>query len=264
MLGINATNVISNQIDIILIGYFLMAADVGYYSTAIAIAALFTIIPSAIQRITFPATSEFWSKNNHQALNKMIDKGMKYSACILLFFGLGVGFFAKEIIGFVFGPEFVCAALPLCVLLIARVIRGGTVVPIGNILPAIGRPDINLKLVVVCAGMNVALNILLIPIFGILGAAIATTISLLIGVIIALVLIIKLLPVKIDFRWYAYAMGTAFIALVSFLGAKNLINSYLLGSIILCLYAILILKFFLTKEDKDIFISIAYSVISRK
>ena len=264
MFGANATNVILNQIDIILIGYFLVAADVGYYSTAIAIASLFTIIPSAIQRITFPATSEFWSKNNHQALNKMIDKSMKYSACILLFVGLGVGFFAKEIMGFVFGPEFICAALPLCVLLIARVIRGGTIVPIGTVIPAIGRPDINLKIEVICAGMNVGLNILLIPLFGILGAAIATTISLLTGVVIFFIFVIKLLPVKIDFRWHAYAMGTAFIALVSFWGAKTLINSYLAGGIILCLYAILILTFFLTNEDRSIFISIAYSVISRK
>ena len=264
MFGANATNVILNQIDIILIGYFLVATDVGYYSAAIAIASLFTIIPSAIQKITFPTTSEFWSKNNYQALNTMIDKSMKYSTCILLFVGLGTGFFAKEIMGFVFGPEFICAALPLCVLLIARVIRGGTTVPIGAVIPAIGRPDINLKIEIICAGMNVGLNILFIPRFGILGAAIATTISLLMGVVIFFIFVIKSLPVKIDFRWYAYAMGTAFIALVSFLGVKNLINSYLAGGIILSLYAILILKFFLTKEDKDLFISIVYSVVSRR
>ena len=241
-----------------------MAADVGYYSTAIAIAMLFSIVPSAIQRITFPAASEFWSKNNYQALNTMIDKSMKYSTCILLFVGLGTFFFAKEIMGLVFGPEFVCAALPLCVLLIARVIRGGTVVPIGNVIPAVGRPDINLKIEIICAGMNVGLNVLLIPRFGILGAAIATTISLLMGVVIFFIFVVKLLPVKIDFRWYAYAMGTAFIALVFFWAAKSLINSYLVGGIILCLYAILILKFFLTKEDKSIFISIAYSLTSRR
>lgn len=264
MFGANALNLITNHSDIILIGYFLSAANVGYYSTAVAIASFFSLIPVAIQKITFPATSEFWSKNNYQALNKMIDKGMKYSACILLVLGLGVGFFAKEIMGLIFGPTFIHAALPLCVLLIARVIRGATIIPISNILPAIGRPDINLKIDAISAGMNVGLNILLIPRFGILGAAIATSISLLLGGAIMLIFLVKLLPVRIDFRWHMNTLGIACISLISFWGLKNLTNFYLAGGIILCLYAVLIFKFFLTKEDKAIFISLAYSLVLKR
>lgn len=264
MFGGEATNALLNQIDTILIGYYLIAKDVGYYSAAIVITAFLGLIPGAIQRITFPAASEFWSNNNYQALNKMIDKSMKYSTCILLFIGLGVGFFAREIMGLLFGPEFICAVVPLWVLLIARVIRGGTVVPIGNVIPAIGRPDVTLKLTAISAGMNVGLNILFIPRFGILGAAIATAISLISECIIFHIWLIKLLPVKIDFRWYIHIMGIAFIALVSFFLGAKLINSYLIGSIILSIYAILILKCFFTKEDRIIFVSLVYSLMAKK
>lgn len=263
MFGANAMGLILAYTDIILIGYFLAAKDVGYYSVAVSLSMFFLIIPQAIQRITYPATSEYWSNNNHQALQTMIDKSMKYSACILLPVGLGVGFFAREIITTMFGAEFIYAALPLCVLLIARVIRGSTEVPIGASFSGIGRPDIALKIDATSAGANVGLNILLIPRFGILGAAIATTASLLLGTIIFLALIPRLLKVKIDFKWFAQAIGFAGIAVGIFLGGTNLVNPFIIGGIILCAYIALIFKLFLTKEDKATFSSLAHSLILR-
>jgi len=259
----DALGLILQYTDIILIGYFLAAKDVGYYSVAISLSGFLLLIPMAIQRITYPATSEYWSKNNRDALRGMIDKSMKYSACILLPLGLGVGFFAEELVTGIFGQEFVYAALPLCVLLIARVIRGGTIIPIGASFSGVGRPDIALKLSAISAGTNIGLNILLIPPLGILGAAIATTVSLLLGTVIFLVFMPRILGVMIDLKWYAKALGFACIAIALFLVGIKLINPYVAGSIILSSYVILVFKVFLTKEDKAMFGSLARSLVSR-
>jgi len=261
LFGANAVSLIANQADIILIGYFLAAKDVGYYSVAVSLSMLFLIIPQAIQRITYPATSEYWSQNNHQALQTMIDKSMKYSACILLPLGLGVGFFSKEIITTIFGGEFIYAVLPLCVLLIARVILGSTIYPIGASFSGVGRPEIALKLGAISAGTNIGLNILLIPRFGIVGAAIATTASSLLGTIIFLALMPRILKVKIDFKWYAWTMGLACTAVILFLVGSNLVSYYVAGGVILCAYTALLFTFFLTKEDKRTLRSLACSLI---
>ena len=262
--GADALGLILLYTDIILIGYFLSAEDIGYYSIAISVSAFFLVVPTAIQRITYPATSEYWSQNKHQSLSIMIDKSMKYSACILLPFGLGVGFFSKELVTGVFGQEFIYAALPLIVLLIARVIRGSTLVPVGGSFAAIGRPDIPLKLSAIAAGANVGLNILLIPPFGILGAAIATTTSLLLGVIISLALFPKMLKVRVDIKWYAKSMGFAVIAIALFFAGRELINPYIVGSVILCGYTALVLGVFLSGEDRAILKSLAYSLVRRR
>jgi len=262
--GANAVNLIANQADIILIGYFLAATEVGYYGIAVSISMLFLIIPLAIQRISYPAASEYWSKNNHQALQKMIDKSMKYSACIVLPLGLGVGFFAGEITTTVFGAEFIYAALPLSILLIARVIRGSTIIPIGASFSAIGRPDIGLKLDALSTVLNIGLNILLIPRFGIAGAAMATTTSLLVGTVIFVILLPRMVGVKIDARWYARAMGLACVAVALFLMGTQLINPYIVGGVILCGYVILVFRVFLTKEDRATFGSLAYSLVHRR
>lgn len=264
MFGANAMGLTLAYTDIILIGYFLAAKDVGYYSVAVSLSMFFLIVPQAIQRITYPTTSEYWSKNNYQALQTMLDKSMKYSACILLPLGLGVGFFVKEIITTIFGGEFIYAVLPLCILLIARVIRGGTIVPIGGSFSGVGRPDLALKLGAISATTNIGLNILLIPRFGIVGAAVATTASLLLGTIIFLALMPRILKVKIDLRWYAWTMGLAGIAVALFLVGNSLISPYIVGGVVLCAYIALVLKLFLTKEDKAIFRSLAYSLMPRR
>jgi len=259
-----ALGVILGHTDIMMIGYFLAAKDVGYYGIAVSLSSLFLIIPQAIQSITYPATSQYWSQNNHPALRRMIDKSMKYSACILLPVGLAVGFFAQEVVMIIFGQEFIYAAGPLWVLLIARVIRGGTIVPIGASFSGIGRPDLTLKLSAVSAGANVGLNILLIPPLGIVGAAIATTISLFLGTVIFLVLMPRILGVRIDIKWYTQAMGSAGIAIALFLVGTRLINPYVVGGVILCGYVILAFKVFLTKDDRAMFGSLAYSLVRRR
>ena len=136
--------------------------------------------------------------------------------------------------------------------------------PMGGAFSGIGRPDIAFKLGVLSSGINIALNILLIPHLGITGAAIATTISLLVHTVTFLALMPKILGVRIDIRWFSAAIGTACVAVGLFLAGIKLINPYIVGGIILGSYSILIFKLFLTKEDRDMLRSLVYSLVSRR
>ena len=262
--GATGMNMIKYQTDILLIGYFLTATDVGYYAVAVGLSRFLWIIPQSIQTITYPTASEYWAKNNHSALNKMIDKVMKYNACILLPIGLGAGFFAMDIVTLIFGEGFIYAVLPLQILLVGTVISSIVSRAIGASLSAVGRPDLSLKVASISAIVNIILNILLIPILGISGAAIATAFSLIIGAFIALALILKLLSIKIDIKWYAQITGITFTLIILFFIGMELINLYILGCSILITYTILILKFFLTKEDRSFFKSLIYPLISQR
>jgi O-antigen/teichoic acid export membrane protein len=113
--GSNVVAFLSNQGGILITGYFLAAKEEGYYGLAVSLGSFFLLIPSSIATITYPAASEYWSQNNHMALQTMIDKSIKYSTCALLPIGLGVGFFAKDIITLIYGAEYINAAVPLCI-----------------------------------------------------------------------------------------------------------------------------------------------------
>lgn len=244
-----AINQINYQADIVLIGYFLTATDVGYYAVAVGLSRFFWIVPQAIQTITYPATSEYWANNNHSALQTMIDKSMKYTACILFPIGLGVGFFAKDIITMIFGGGFVYSVLPLQILIVGTVINGATVRSIGGSLSGVGRPDLILKIVTISATTNIMLNILLIPYFGIVGAAVATTTSLLAHTFLGLFLTIRTIKVKIDFRWFIEILAVTFLLILVFVYLKWL-NQYLVGVAILCIYIFIMVALLLTKEDR--------------
>ena len=261
ILAAGSINEINNQLDIILIGFFLISADVGYYAVAIGLSRFFWLIPLSVQRITYPATSTYWSENNHTALNNMFNKSMKYCTVILVLVGLGVGFFAEAIITIIFKEDFVCAVLPLQILLIGTVIRGSIAQPIGGSLSGIGRPDLMLKIIAVMATINVILDIIMIPRVGIVGAAIATTISLSAGALINLRMVIKHLSIKFDIRWYLGILGVILIAIVLFGFGKSFVNSFLLGGTILIGCSFLMIKFFLTKEDKEMFKLLGYILI---
>ncbi|MCZ7355870.1 MAG: flippase [Candidatus Methanoperedens sp.] len=254
ILGANAMATINYQADTLLIGYFLTAVDVGYYGVAVAFSTFIWLVPQAIQTITYPATSEYWSTNNHVALQTMIDKSMKYTACILLPIGLGVGFFAKEIITIIFGSRFIYAVLPLEILIVGTVILG-VAKSIGGAVTGVGRPDIGLKIVGISAITNVVFNILLIPKFGIAGAAVATAVSLSLASFLNLFIAIKMIKIKMDFKWYAKISGLSFSAILIFIRFE-FINLYLLGIMILCVYVFMIATFFLKKEDKMYFMDI--------
>ena len=189
---------------------------------------------------------------------------MKYCTVILVLIGLGVGFFAEEIITIIFKEDFVCAVLPLKILLVGTVIRGSIAQPIGGSLSGIGRPDLMLKIIAVIAIINVTLDIILIPRIGIVGAAIATTMSLSAGALINLSIVIKHLSIKFDVRWYLGILGVTLMAIVLFTFGMTFVNSFLLGGTILIGCLILMIKFFLTKEEKEMFKSLINTLIPWK
>jgi O-antigen/teichoic acid export membrane protein len=216
------------------------------------------IIPQAIQTISYPATSEYWANNNHSPLQTMIDKSMKYTACILLPIGLGVGFFARDIIALIFGVGFVYAVLPLQILIIGTVIFG-LVKAIGGSLPGIGRVDVNLKVTGFGAIVNIILNLLLIPIYGIIGAAIATITSFVIIALSFIYLTITIMHIKIDVKWYARtSIITVLVAALFLLSPNHYVTFLLLG-----MYCI-ILGCLIDKEEKKILKSLVFSVFHKK
>lgn len=262
--GAGSINEINNRLDIILIGIFLKASDVGYYTAAVSLSRFFWLIPLSIQKITYPATSEYWSKHNYSSLNRMINKVMKYCTVILVLMGLGVCFFAKGIFTIIFREDFAYSALPLQILLIGTVIRGSIAQPIGGSLSGIGRPDLSLKISAIMLIINVVLDIIFIPRIGIVGAALATAVSLTGGALVNLALVIKKLSIKTDILWFLKIFGIALISIVLFSFGTSFINPYLLGSIILIGYSAVVFTFLLTKEDKSMFRSLTHILLARK
>ena len=255
LVGANMIGQIYYNIDIIMIGYFLTSAEVGYYAVAISLGRFFRIIPRAMATVAYPAISEYWAKNDSHAISKLVDKSTKYSACALVFIGLSVIFFAKDIITFLFTSEFLPAVLPLTILVIGTV-ASGIIGSVGGIFAGVGKVNLALKITAIGAVADIILNIALIPTYGIIGASVATTAAYVLNAGITIYFLRKVLAIKLDAFWFKKmailtGVSVALFYMLSFL------NNYFASVIALILYAIMTLKYLLTKEDRTYFISIA-------
>lgn len=259
LVGVNMIGQIYHYIDILMIGYFLTSTDVGYYAVAMSLSRFFWLVPGAMATVAYPTISECWAKNDIQAINKLVDKATKYSACILVFAGMSVIFFAKDIITFLFTSEFLPAVLPLTILIIGTV-TSGILKSVGGIFASVGKVNVVLKISAIGAVVDIILNIALIPTYGIIGAATATTAAYVLNVIITIYFLRKVLAIKLDTSWYT-KMAMLIGLLATLFYVLGFLNYYLSSMIVLLLYVIVVVKCFLTKDDREYFLSIAKHVV---
>ena len=120
-------------------------------------------------------------------LKKLSNFDFKLPACDLLKEGLSF-LFPKLLLG-IFGKEFVAGTLAFLILSVGRLISSLSG-PAGNILQMTGNQNIYAIILMIGAILNVVLNLILIPLYGINGAAIASMSSLIVWNL-SMVLVVK-------------------------------------------------------------------------
>jgi O-antigen/teichoic acid export membrane protein len=163
--------------DTIMIGIFKTEADVGVYNVALKLAMITGIVLGAVNSIVAPKLSETFNNNKMVEFRKLI----KQSTRIIFFSTLPILIilllFPEFLLSF-FGTEFIVAKTTLLILLIGQIVNAmsGSV---GFILQMTGKEKVYQNILLLALVFNIALNIILIPKFGIEGAAIASAFSLL-------------------------------------------------------------------------------------
>lgn len=172
----NSIGVVNTQIDSLMIGHFMEETDVGYYAIATIFMQGIILIPSAVQRITTPIIATYYGKKDYYSIGKLIKSTMLKVFVTTLFISLCVAVFGKFIIIALF-KDFLPAYSPMLILLIGYTIYS-SVISVGGALSSVGKVKVIFKISIFCTLINVLLNIMLIPKYGLLGASIASSTSL--------------------------------------------------------------------------------------
>jgi O-antigen/teichoic acid export membrane protein len=176
MLMTATMNFTIGQMGVIMLGIFRSEAEVGYYSIAVSLATLTAFILGAINTMAAPRFSELFHTNKMGELFHIAKKSSKLifwtSAPILLLL-LACG---KIILPLLYGEEFVQAYMALVFLLIGQFINsisGST----GIFMNMTGHEKKLKNIICISALINISLNLLLIPRYGIEGAAFGAMVS---------------------------------------------------------------------------------------
>ncbi len=180
---------IQNQTDILMAGYLLGPADAGVYSASTKIAGFLQFGLGAVNSIAAPMISSLHSSGEMTKLRRTISLTAWGATLFAVPVGLVLAFGGEFILSF-FGDYFLAGYMPLLILIVGQTVNAfcGSV---GHILVMTGHQRIVAWVYGIFAFANVVLNYLLIPHYGLSGAAIATAVTTICWNLVLTVLVFK-------------------------------------------------------------------------
>lgn len=172
------------DIDTLMLTYFSNLTNVGIYNVIYPSATMLLFVGGTLTEATFPMMVTFWAKKDLLRLTEGLRMLVKYSLILFVPPSLCVLFFSDFFIQSFFGKEYLPGVVALQVLIIGMlffVVAG----VYQNALIALGKPKIVAKIIIITAVANALGNLILIPTLGIKGAALANTLSFLLGLILS-------------------------------------------------------------------------------
>src|SRR3989338_523063 len=252
--------VILGYTDIILLTYFSGLTSVALYNVALPTAKVLMYFPRSIAGILLPLISELWAKKEKALIREGIESLYKYAIIIIMPLVFMILSFSDLLINLLFGKDYVAASNALKILSIGMIFAVLYVVNIDFFL-GIGKPEINNIIVYSAALFNLVANIIMIPIWGIIGAAISTTISYFIMMLIGLIKIRKFIKIKFPAKTWAKTAiaGIIFVIAISVLKGVISLNAWIEAGLVLIIsgsiYLILLflLRIIDANELKDLY-----------
>lgn len=162
--------------DTLMLGYFKTAQNVASYNAAYPIAYLLSIVINSIGYIYVPVVAELYSHNKTDELRVVNASATKW--CFMATFPIFMlmVLFPERILSFLYDIRYTDASFVLQILAFGIVLNSYFGLNYYTLLST-GRSSFLLRCSLISAFLNVSLNFLLIPSYGMVGAAIASTSS---------------------------------------------------------------------------------------
>ncbi len=164
------------NIDILILQPVAGSEATGLYKAALIVSQFLWLVPKAVQIVFIHSASERWSRGETEEVSQMASVATRFNLAFTLLLMIGLAGLATEFMTLYFGAGFNEAVIPMLLLL-----PGIFAFAIARPIFAIGQGKGELRILIFATGIaaliNLILNIILIPLYGMVGAAIATSIG---------------------------------------------------------------------------------------
>ncbi|WP_420576953.1 polysaccharide biosynthesis C-terminal domain-containing protein [Ekhidna sp.] len=186
---IKLVNIPLRYSDVLILSIMVSAVDLGIYTTSLRYSVLLQFVLLAFSLISAPKISLLLSKENWMGLKQLIRRVSLGIVIITLPVTLFCLLFPQFAMG-VFGKEFLAGSPVLVILTLGQIVNMGTGV-VGTLLTYSGNQSDVLKVNGVSGVLNILASIPLIHYFGILGAAISSSLFLVLGNLAQVILVYR-------------------------------------------------------------------------
>jgi O-antigen/teichoic acid export membrane protein len=197
LLVIAIMNVVIDMTDTLMIGIFLDAHSVGIFGVAQRTAAVSALLLVTVNSAIAPKFAALWEEGARAETARLARQTTRAMAVIAGLILLVIWVFSSVILA-LFGSEFVEGETVLMILAVGQFMVLATG-PVAYLLMMTGHERFHRNNVVFSAALNIVLNVILIPKYGIEGAALATAASLTIKNVIAVLYVRQKLGIRVLF-----------------------------------------------------------------
>jgi len=211
------------------------------YNIALPISLLLLFFMRPILIVFVPFVTEFLTEKKHKELEEVITLAYQYTFVFLLPFVLTFFAFSEHILSFLFGSTYIDAKYALMILSLGTLFYAFSQFN-SIIFTGLGKAKYMAVVAASLAVLNLVLNIFLVPLFGIVGAALSTALSYILLFLISCFYLRRFLAFAFPFSTWMYSLliSAVIIPFIFFLKFilpwNNLFEAIFCGIILLCLY----------------------------
>jgi len=195
MAWVAAVSMLMGYSDVLILGVFRPVGDVGLFNAALKIAGLLSFVLIAGNAILAPKVASLYQRGDIAAINHLA----RFSTMMMIFLALPAAVillgFPEWVMG-LFGQAFSRGSTALVILTMGQLVNVAAG-PVGVLLLMTGHEKSMRRRVMVAAIIQVILGLSLIPVFGILGAAISAALGMILLNILALIAVKKRLNISL-------------------------------------------------------------------
>ena len=165
------------SLDTIMLGFISGDEQVGLYAVAVKIKTLLLIVVNAISAVLFPRLSYYIATNRLDDFRNVLKKS--FSTILMISIPLTIFFIieSKDSVLFLGGQDYLEASSCMKIIMPILILSGISNITGNQILLPIGKEKCFMKAVIAGAFIDLILNILLMPTWGCIGAAVATLLA---------------------------------------------------------------------------------------
>lgn len=244
--------------DILMLGYFQSASEVGIYRAASQTAFLMILFTRSIVTIFSPMIATLYSQGKLEEVGQLFNAAARWNFTLTLPIFIIVAVGSKELLR-LFGTEFVAGSIPLIILAAGQLAKSGAGGLSMHMLTMSGHQYLKLYGDLALAFINIILNTILIPRWGSLGASIATAVSIAGINFMQVAQVYRILGFQAYNSSYMKVIGAGLIAALggfavkTWLSSGNFLISLVVTTVtIVLIYGVLLLTVGLEDEERVI------------
>lgn len=240
-----------NSIDKYFIVFYLGLVKTGLYSVSYSLGSLLSLFYIPISFVIFPVIAELWEQGKKNEVNKYLENSIKLFLLFSIPAAMMFSILSKQIISILTSSVFQTNSFLILIIAFSTICLG--IYQINSyIILLVEKTKWIPFIILLCALINVSLNLILIPVIGIMGAAVSTFFSYLVLAFIVTIWASKAVDYKFDLKFLTkIVISSIFASLFLNFFANDNILIIIIATIIGILIYFIFLTLFDTFSEKE-------------